>query len=429
MNDSLETLRARLRELQSARAAGQLDDAAYETARRQLERELSERLLAADPPEGPAAPSAAPGQPPAGAAERPAAARAPRPSAGLLAGLCAAVLALAAGGYAITGTPGAVGLGPPPEGLVAQGEVPPTPEQIDALLQELATRMQDRPDDATGWTLLARAYASRGRFDDAIPAYRRALLLRGGNEPDLMADLADSLTAKNEGRFTDEARGLISRVLDQHPDHFKSLALAGSAAFDAGQFAEAIRLWSRLESGLPPDSALRERVGGSIAEARRALDGNAAGPAAASPPASASAGVGPSVATDAAVPSAAVPGASGAIAGGPSLSGEIRLDGALASRVRPDDTLFVLARPASGSRMPLAVLRRQVSDLPLRFTLDDSMAMAPNARLSQHAEVQVVARISRSGQAAPQSGDLTGESTVVAPGGPDVSVQIDQIVP
>jgi cytochrome c-type biogenesis protein CcmH len=126
---------------------------------------------------------------------------------------------------------------------------------------------------------------------------------------------------------------------------------------------------------------------------------------------------------------------SGASAGKPGagpvrvVRGEIRLAPALKEKAAPDDTVFIFARAAQGPRMPLAVLRKQVRDLPATFQLDDSMAMNPALKLSSVAQVVVTARVSRSGGAMPQSGDLQGESPPVAPGAKAVSITIDQVVP
>lgn len=397
MSQPLDDLRARLRDLEAARAAGTLDAEAHERARRELDRQIADALLSEGTP-GTDMATVSP---------------APRASRGLLASLAAAVLVLAIAGYSVTGTPGALGIGEAPP-MLAQQEGAPTPEQVDALLAQLSEKMKERPDDATGWLLLARAYASRGRFAEAVPAYRRALALQG-EDADLLSDLADALTALNDGNFNDEGRGMVQRALALQPDHPKSLALAGSIAFDDGDFAGAVKAWSRLESVLPADSALRPRVQESIAEARRA-GGLAPGAAAATTSSAAPSSASAAPATPSSAAAAIAP-----------LRGEVTLDPALASRVQPDDTVFVLARPADGARMPLAVLRKQVRDLPLTFQLDDSMAMAPTARLSAHRQVQVVARISRSGQAQPQAGDLVGESAAVASDAQGLQLRIDRV--
>ena len=115
-------------------------------------------------------------------------------------------------------------------------------------------------------------------------------------------------------------------------------------------------------------------------------------------------------------------------AGATSVSGTVTLDPKLAAQAAPGDSLFVFARAASGSRMPLAVLRAKVADLPLSFTLDDSMAMAPGMTISSAKALTVGARISKSGTALPQAGDLDGEATNVAPGAKNVAIRIAKVV-
>jgi cytochrome c-type biogenesis protein CcmH len=110
------------------------------------------------------------------------------------------------------------------------------------------------------------------------------------------------------------------------------------------------------------------------------------------------------------------------------IAGRVSLDPKLRDRVAANDALFIFARAANGPRMPLAVLRTTAGELPRNFTLDDSMAMAPAARLSGASEVVVEARISKTGSATPSPGDLQGDSGVVKPGAHDVSIVIDQIV-
>ena len=102
---------------------------------------------------------------------------------------------------------------------------------------------------------------------------------------------------------------------------------------------------------------------------------------------------------------------------------------ALASRVAPGDTLFVFARAAEGPRMPLAILKRSAAELPLSFTLDDSMAMSPELKLSSATELRIEARVSRSGDAIAKPGDLTGELSPVKPGAKGLQLSIDRVVP
>jgi len=108
-----------------------------------------------------------------------------------------------------------------------------------------------------------------------------------------------------------------------------------------------------------------------------------------------------------------------------SVSGKVSISPALMEKVSPNDTVFILARAAQGSRMPLAVFRKQVKDLPMEFTLDDSMAMRPQMKLSGFALIVVAARISKSGGAVARPGDFEGASAPVQPGTTGLDIVID----
>jgi cytochrome c-type biogenesis protein CcmH len=243
-----------------------------------------------------------------------------------------------------------------PRALNAESAQQIDPKQLAGLAERLSAHLKQAPQDAEGWTLLARAQASLGRYEPAALAYARALQLNPENR-DLLVEF------------------------------IKTLALAGRTEFETRNYAGAIGYWERILPFAPPESEFARTVSESIAEARQ-LGGIASA----------------------------------------SLQGIVSLDPALKGKVSPGDTVFVLARPASGSKMPLAVVRTTVEKLPYPFTLDDSMAMAPNARLSGHAKVVVAARISKSGNAAPQKGDIEGASMPVAPGATGVQVVISKTV-
>ncbi len=280
------------------------------------------------------------------------------------------------------------------------------------MVDKLAERLKTTPDDVQGWTMLARSYTVLGRFDEAIPAYARAAELEPNNAG-LLADYADAVAATQQTANNPKSMALIERALKADPKHMKALALAGSAAFDRGDYAVAISQWQKIAVQLPPDSELAPRVQAMIADARGKLAGNDAAPA-----------TSPSTRVAAAPPaaSAARPAA------GTSVSGTVTLDPALAAQASPGDSVFVFARAAQGSRMPLAVQRAQVKDLPLAFKLDDSMAMAPGMTLSSASQLTVGARISKSGTAIAQPGDLSGETTGVAPGANNVAIRIGTVV-
>ena len=326
-----------------------------------------------------------------------------RASARLWAGLSVCVLGLAIAGYAWKGSPG---LKPTPAVAAAPGaEEQSARQQIETLVDKLAERLKDKPDDATGWLMLGRSYSVLGRVDEALPAYAKAVALRG-NDATTLADYASALAMKNDGRATAESDALVARALAAEPTHLKALALAGSSAFEHADYAGALRHWEQMAQRLPPDSPDAPRLQASLAEARRRAGITAPAP----------------------TPVVAAPRASGAVTSGASVSGTVTLSPALAGKAGPTDTVFIFARAAQGPRMPLAVLRAQVKDLPLKYSLDDGMAMAPTARISGAAQVIVGARISKSGNAIPQPGDLSGESAPVAPGASGVAITIGSAV-
>ncbi len=393
--DPLADSRRRLAALEANRTAGRIDDTAYQADRRALEREIADRLLAGE------APSTAP----AGASPR------ARPSGRLVAALVVIVLGVAVAGYAVKGSPqlARAGLG---GAAYAEAGAPAASgantreaslQQIAAMVDSLAARLKDKPDDAEGWFMLARSYTVLGRFADSLPAYATADRLRPNNAP-LLADWADATAAARNSIVDPAAVALIERALAADADQPKALALAGTADYERGDYSGAIRRWQRLADRLTPGSELRQQVDASIADARS--KGGLAAPST--------------------MPTAAA--ASGAAAG-QAVSGTVTLSPAVAAGAAPGDTVFVFARAASGPRMPLAVKRATVAELPLTFRLDDSMAMTPAMTISKADRIVVSARISKSGNATPQPGDLQGESAPVSPGASDLAITIDRAVP
>lgn len=268
--------------------------------------------------------------------------------------------------------------------------------QLEQMAATLAERLQAQPVDAEGWRMLGRSYTVLGRYRDGAGALRRASEL-APDDPDLLADLAD-LTGMAQGkRLAGEPARLVQKALDLDPRHSKALALAGSVAFEARDWAAARGYWERLVAVLPADSPLARSIQGSIAEATQLESG-----------------------TPAPAPAAAAPAV---------ITGEITLDPALASRLQPGDTLFVFARAAEGPRMPLAVLKRPAGAAPFSFRLDDTMAMAGGPKLSDASRVVVGVRLSRSGNATPQSGDLVGSSAPLDPRSQGVRIVVDQVQP
>jgi cytochrome c-type biogenesis protein CcmH len=268
-----------------------------------------------------------------------------------------------------------------------------TAQQIEAMVARLAAKLRESPDDIDGWRLLGRSYAALGRFGESADAYAKAAVL-APRDAQLLADFADALAMARGQSLQGEPEKLLLRALEIEPTNLKALALAGTAQYERKDFKGAANTWRRMLPLVPPDSEDARAIQSNVDEAL-ALAGVARTPAA---------------------------------KGGGALRGEVRLAGKLKNQTSPDDTVFIFARAAEGPPMPLAVLRKRVRDLPVTFALDDSMAMAPQARLSGFARVVVSARVSKSGLAAPQPGDLQGASAAVANDASGVRVVIDSVV-
>jgi cytochrome c-type biogenesis protein CcmH len=309
-----------------------------------------------------------------------------------------AVPALAFGMYLAVGTPGAA------QPFVAAHEGAPMNEkQIAEMVDALSRKVHERPDDARGWALLARSMAALGRFPEATEAYERLMKLAPG-DAGVLADYADALGMAQGRSLAGRPMELVRQALDIDPHQPKALALAGTAALDAGDFKGALGYWQTLAGDLPAGSEDRGQVESVIAEVR-----------------SRAAAAGQSL-------PAGAPVQASAVSGGAWVGGDVSIAPAIAAKADRAATLFVFARAENGPRIPLAVVRASAGTLPMRFKLDDSQAMSPDLKLSGAKAVRVEARISRSGNATPQPGDLTGTSGVVKPGDHDVKVVIDSVV-
>jgi cytochrome c-type biogenesis protein CcmH len=289
----------------------------------------------------------------------------------------------------------------------------------------LAAKLEKEPGNVDGWVMLARTYYAMNRHAEAARAFERAVALVPDNA-DLLADYADSIGAA-EGGLRGKSLELIERALKADPTHWKALALAGTAAFNRKDYQQAVDYWERMKKTVPPDSPIAGSIDASIAEAR-AMGGLKGGPPSGSKAlAAAPAGgavKGPSSSAPGPAPAPPASAASGA-----TIAGTVSLAPALAAKVAPTDVVYIFARAADGPKMPLAIIRKQVKDLPIPFSLDDSMAMAPNFALSNFASIVIGARVSKSGSAAPQSGDLEGLSPAVKVGATGLAVVIDRTLP
>jgi len=286
------------------------------------------------------------------------------------------------------------------------------PVLTGAALQELEDKLAKKPANPQGWLLLARSYVELERFADAAKAYDKLTQLVP-NEAQLWADYADALAMTQGQSLRGEPTMLLDKALAADPNHPKALALAGSAAMERGDYPAAIKYWESLLQEMPDkNSEDAKAVAGGIEQARVFLAQIKSGKA---PRTVQNAGAGDQAPRRSPT------------AGAERITGTVTLSDAIRSKADPNDTVFVLARAASGPPMPLAVMRKQVKDLPLRFTLDDSMAVM-QAKLSDVGQVVVIARVSKSGNAMPAAGDLQGTSAVVKPGAAGLKISIDSIV-
>lgn len=277
----------------------------------------------------------------------------------------------------------------------------------EAALQELEKKMEKLPENPDGWLLLARSYSELKRFPEAARAYQQLVKLVP-NEAQLWTDYADATAMSQDQSLKGEPTKYLNKALELDPNNTSALALSGSAAMERGDYVAAITHWQKLVSLLPPDYQDIQMIHEGIKQAKDFLAMQKGGkqmlaqlPAA--------------PATAAANPAAAI-------------TGKVSLSPALAGKVSPTDTVFILARAAQGPKMPLAVLRKQVKDLPLEFKLDDSMAMQPQLKLSGFDQVVVVARVSKSGTPMAQPGDLQGTAGTVKPGSKGLNIVIDSAV-
>ncbi len=311
--------------------------------------------------------------------------------------------------YRGIGTPQALD----PVNLTARADAPQAAD-LDAAIVQLAEKMKQEPGNAEGWILLGRAYKSMQRFAEARDALKHAHDL-APNDADLMVDYAEALIfAGADRRIQGEALALIEQAVKTDPQNQKGLWLAGIADSQAGKYAQAVQKWNILLPLLPPDSNVAASVREQIAQAEALRDGKTP-PGKASPSAAASN-------TDAVKDSAAD--------AGPHISVEVTLDPKLKDKVAPTDTLFVFAKAAAGPPMPLAIAKLTVAQLPASVTLTDAMSMMPNMRISAFAQIVVGARISKSGQAIAQSGDLQALSAPLSNTRTEpVQLTIDQTVP
>ncbi|TCV89626.1 c-type cytochrome biogenesis protein CcmI [Sulfurirhabdus autotrophica] len=303
--------------------------------------------------------------------------------------------------------------------MAAEQTERPAADQMQASVIGFVERLKDRlnrvPDDTESWVMLSRSYVMLKQYPEAVKAFERATKLVN-NDATLLADYADALAMAQGRSLEGKPEALVQQALKIHPENEKALYLAGTASYNRRDYKNAVKYWEKLYALLPPGKESNKEITLSILDAKARTGDKAA----AMQLQSEMKGLVPDQPSNVSTQQAGVVG---------KVSGVVEIAPALKAKLVTDAKLFVFARAANGSRMPLAILSKTGGALPLKFQLTDDMAMTSKMKLSSFEQVQVVARLSKSGSAAPQSGDLEGYSKPVKVGSESLRIMIDHEVP
>lgn len=270
---------------------------------------------------------------------------------------------------------------------------------IEDMLTQLEQRLINEPDDVDGWLMLTNSYSALERYPDALRAVNNLYRLRS-DDPTVIFRYADILSMVNDGMLAGKPTELLDEGLKIDPENTNGLWLAGLAANERGDNGQAIIYWQRLVPKLKENSKSQQQIKKYIEMA--------GGPAAEMVEETSTA----------------------AMAQEYKIQVNVSLSSDLIDEANGDDTIFIYAQAISGPPMPIAAVRKKVSDLPLQVTLDDSMAMMPTNKLSDHKQVKITARISKSGNAIAASGDLIGTlEAVQTDTNESINLNIDQKIP
>jgi len=297
-------------------------------------------------------------------------------------GLCLFIAVLSAGFY--------FALGDATRIAQTNTQQPMTQEGVEKMVAQFAAKMEQDPANLQGWVMLARSYRILGRNQEAAKAYERAGSFIE-SDPQLLADYADVLASNANGSFSGKPLQLINQALKLDPNNLMALWLSGTASYAAGNYKAAVQIWEKLAQQVPPGTEDARSIEASIADAR--AKGGLSSKA--------------SVSTK-------------------GVSGKIEISTDLKSKVKSGDIVMVIARKP-GERMPVAVLRTGISDFPMNFSLTDALAMNPSAPLSQLSEASIEVRISKTGMAKPEAGDLISTPQIVKVGANNIRLVIDQV--
>jgi len=314
----------------------------------------------------------------------------------------------------------------------------PTAADVDEMVAGLAKRLEDEPDNVEGWYRLGQSYLVLGRFDESIAAARRVREL-SNDDPAALLLHASALSGASDGSIEGETEELVLAVIKVQPENPQALWMAGMGARQREDRVAAIEYWNRLLPLLAPQPEQQQELRTLIAATEAEITAGTTGTDTGTPPDSEARAADTSGSeattdsdttrtTDSAAAGSREADASTDTAAGSVLNVHVSLDPSLVDQAKADHSVFVFARAMDGPPMPLAVVRTTVADLPVTVQLDDSSAMLPAMTLSKFDQVFVGARISPSGDAIGQSGDLEGSvSPVDTKDADEVRVTIDSV--
>lgn len=384
---NLEIGRERLRKLKADLQSGKLDQQAFDAARSDLEQLLLDEISSRDQ-----------------------AIQIKRSSPWLIIVLLVAISVLAISIYLKTGNRMMLDQ----EGLARLQAGQQQPPDIEAMVATLAGRLQQSPDDGEGWWMLGRSYLVLNRFNEAVEAYGRANELLKDNAG-LLVDYADAIARSQSNDLTGAAKPLIERALELDPQQGKARWMAGLLAYQEGEFAKVPGFLEPLLEQAEQDSEVYQAIASLIREAQQHISAQQAEP---------EQEISPEAQPD------KLPEKENITAEEASLKVRVSLSPEFVDQTAPDETVFIFANAIQGPPVPLAVRKIRVADLPLTVILDDSQAMRPGLELSTQKNVNLTARISKSGDATAASGDLQGNVDKVSTRTNEtIEIRIDQKIP
>lgn len=383
---NIAVYRDQMKEMEADRANGLLSEAQFETAKLELEARLADDALSLDDTPEPA-----------------------RVSSRRLGYTLGVVLPVAAFGvYFWLGNPASLIAIADAQPGAAHPAMAGAPGEHDfmKMIQQVEEKTKANPNDGEAWFMLAKTYAAIERWPEALQAYEKSIKLLP-QTASVLSGYAEALAITNNRVLMGKPMELVQKALEYDPEDMKGLELAGINAYQEENFAQASAFFKRLHKVLPPELPYAQDILAAQKEAERLAQTGMTGLANPLPAEDKTATIAP---------------------GATIIKGSVDIAPAFKSRITDADVLFLFARPGQ-SGPPVAAIRASAGELPLEFELNDSMAMNPGNTLSQHKQVVLVARVSKSGNPMAQTGDFEGTVSNVKVGASGVKIVIDQLRP